>query len=279
MTAIGDWSEKQTLGLLPERAARRWGPREALAFREQRWTFAQLDARVDAVAKGLLALGVVPGDKVALWMVNRPEWIDAMFAIMKIGAVLVPVNTRFRTEDMAYVLGQSDAAAVILAERSGPIDYLTLMREVVPTLGARPDPRFPCLRRVVVLADRAGADAVDWREMLEGGRRVSDDTLRDRAGQVDPEQNAFILYTSGTTGFPKGAVHNHRMIRNTWDHGDRMGITVDDVILMYLPLFHAFGFVEGPPAPRRPHAVPRPVQGHAQDRRGRTSIPRRSRPS
>jgi fatty-acyl-CoA synthase len=243
---MGDWYEKQTMGLLPERAARRWGPREALAFRGKRWSFAELHTRVDSAAKGLLALGITPGDKVALWMVNRPEWIDAMFAIMKIGAVLVPVNTRFRTEDMAYVLGQSDAAAVILAERSGPIDYLAVMREVVPALGVRPDPHFPFLRHVVVLSDRADADTVGWREMLEGGRRVSDETLRESAVQVEAEQSAFIFYTSGTTGFPKGAVHNYRMLKNTWDHADRMGITVNDVILMYLPLFHAFGFVEGP---------------------------------
>jgi fatty-acyl-CoA synthase len=243
---MGDWYEKRTLGLLPARAARQWGTREALAFQGARWTFAELHARVDAAAKGLLELGVAPGDKVALWMVNRPEWIDAMFAIMKIGAVLVPVNTRFRTEDMAYVLGQSDASAVILAERSGPIDYLAMMRGVAPGLGRRPDSRFPDLRHVVVLSDQAHEDTVGWRGMLEGGRRVSDDALGARARQVDPEQSAFIFYTSGTTGFPKGAVHSHRMIKNTWDHGDRMGITVNDVILMYLPLFHAFGFVEGP---------------------------------
>src|SRR5438874_5521894 len=136
-------SDTPTLGSLPARAARRWGSREALAFQGRRWTFADVATRVDAAAKGLLELGIAPGDKVALWMVNRPEWIDAMFAIMKIGAVLVPVNTRFRTEDMAYVLGQSDAAAVILAERSGPVEYLALMREVVPALGARPAPRVP----------------------------------------------------------------------------------------------------------------------------------------
>ena len=243
---MGTHDGKQTIGLLPERAARLWGPREALAFQGKRWTFAEIAARVDSVAKGLLAQGIEPGDKVALWMVNRPEWIDAMFAIMKIGAVLVPVNTRFRTEDMAYVLGQSDAAAIILAERSGPIDYLAMMRQVAPTLGAREDGRFPFLRRVVVLSDGAHAGAVGWDDMLEGGRRVSDDALRERADRVDPEESAFIFYTSGTTGFPKGAVHGHRIIRNTWDHGDRMGITVNDVIAMYLPLFHAFGFIQGP---------------------------------
>src|SRR5260370_23769062 len=151
---MGEWSAKQTFGLLRERAARRWGPREALGFQGRRWTFAEIDERVDAVAKGLVSLGIRPGDKVALWMVNRPEWIDAMFAIMKIGAVLVPVNTRFRTDDMAYILAQSDADAVLLADRSGPVYYLCMIREVVPALGSRADPRFPCLRHVLLLADR-----------------------------------------------------------------------------------------------------------------------------
>jgi fatty-acyl-CoA synthase len=147
---------------------------------------------------------------------------------------------------MAYVLGQSDAAAIVLAERSGPIDYAALLREAAPGLGSRPDPRFPCLRHAVVLADSPGASTVGWAEMLERGRGVSDAALRERAEAVDPEQPALILYTSGTTGFPKGAVHCHRFIRNTWDHGDRMGVTVNDVILMYLPLFHLFGLMQGP---------------------------------
>lgn len=242
---MGDWFEKQTIGLLPERAARLWGAREALAFQGKRWTFADLDAGVDAAAKGLIQLGIAPGDMVALWMVNRPEWLHAMFAIMKIGAVLVPVNTRFRTVDMAYVLGQSDAVSVILGERSGPVDYLGRMREVLPGLGARPDARFPALRRVIALSDRPHADAVGWDQMLEDGQRVSDDALRERARAVDPGDNTFVFYTSGTTGFPKGALHDHRIVRNTADMADRMGVTAADVILMYLPLFHAFGFICG----------------------------------
>jgi fatty-acyl-CoA synthase len=87
---MGDWRERQTIGLLPERAARLWGSREALAFQGGRWTFDEFHAGVDAAAKGLIQLGIAPGDRVALWMVNRPEWLHAMFAIMQIGAVLVP---------------------------------------------------------------------------------------------------------------------------------------------------------------------------------------------
>ena len=240
-----EWYERQTIGALPARAVRQWGPREALAFQGRRWTFAELSDRVDAVAKGLLRLGIAAGDKVALWMVNRPEWLDAMFAVMKIGAVLVPVNARLRTDDMAYVLGQSDAVAMILAARSGPVDYLGILREVAPAGGAKPAARFPALRHVVVVSADAHPGTVAWGSMLEDGRGVGDDALRARDAAVNPAQPAFFFYTSGTTGFPKAAVHDHRIVRNTWDQGERMRITVDDVILMYLPLFHIFGFLHG----------------------------------
>src|SRR5262249_38857759 len=182
---MGDWCDGHTIGLLPERAALQWGAREALAFQGQRWTFAELAARVDAVAKGLIQLGIAPGDKVALWMVNRPEWIDAMFAIMQIGAVLVPVNTRFRTEDMAYVLGQSDARPVTPGGRSGPVDSLAMLREAVPGLGAGRDGRAAALRHVIVLSGRAHADTVDWHSMVEDGRHLSDKARRERAQAVD----------------------------------------------------------------------------------------------
>ena len=210
-------------------------------------SFADLDARVDATAKGLIALGVAPGDKVALWMVNRPEWIDAMFAVMKIGAVLVPVNTRFRTDDMAYVLGQSDAAAVILAERSGPVDYLAMMREVAPELGARPDPRFPALRRVVVLSDRPPAGTVGWREMVEAGAaRRATPPSPSGPGRSIPRSAPSSSTPRAPPASPRARCTTHRVVRNASDHGDRMGISVNDAILMYLPLFHAFGFIEGP---------------------------------
>ena len=241
----GDWFEKQTLGSLPERAARRWGSREALCFKGRRLTFADLAAGVDRAAKGLVALGIRPGDKVALWLLNRPEWIEAAFAVMKIGAVLVPINTRLRTEDVAYITDQSDSTALILAERSGPIDYLAMVRELVPPGVAHAATRLPKLRHIVLFGDEPRPDTVAWSAVLAGGGAVDDAALAARADAVDPEDLAFLMYTSGTTGFPKGAMHCHRMIRNVTDRAFRLAITERDVIMMYLPLFHLFAFSEG----------------------------------
>jgi fatty-acyl-CoA synthase len=245
---MGDWFPKYTLGSLPARAARRWGAREALAFQGRRWSFDELSAGVDRLARGLVGLGVTPGEKVALWMVNRPEFIEAMFAVLKIGAVLVPINTRFRTDDVAYVLGQSDATTLVIAERSGPIDYLAMVRELVPSLagGAAREPRFPHLRRVISVGDAPRAETLSWHGVLAAGDGIGADALAARAAAIDPDSIAFFFYTSGTTGFPKGAMHDHAIIRNVTDRAFRMAITPADVIMMYLPLFHAFGFTEGP---------------------------------
>ena len=244
---MGDWFSKQTLGSLPDRAARRWGAREALYFNGRRWSFAELSAGVDRLARGLIGLGVAPGEKVALWMVNRPEFIEAMFAVMKIGAVLVPINTRLRTDDVAYILGQSDSSVLIIAGRSGPVDYLGMVKELAPSLsgGELREPKFPHLRRVISAGDEPRAEALHWTAAQAAGDAVAEDTLRARAAAVDPEGTAFFMYTSGTTGFPKGAMHDHAIVRNLTDRAFRMAITPADAIMMYLPLFHLFGFSDG----------------------------------
>jgi fatty-acyl-CoA synthase len=242
ITKAGGWFDAITIGALPERAAQRWGGREALCFRGRRWTFADVADGVDRAARGLIALGVRPGDKVALWMLNRPEWIEIAFAVMKIGAVLVPVNTRLRTDDVAYIVDQSEAGILIVAERSGPIDYLAMVRELVPLEGAS---RLPKLERIVVLSDGPRPATVEWSALLERGAAVDAAALTARAAAVDPEDLAFLMYTSGTTGFPKGVMHSHRMIRNVTDRAFRLAITEVDVIMMYLPLFHLFAFSEG----------------------------------
>ena len=244
---MGDWFPKQTLGSLPERAAARWGPREALSFKGRRSSFAELSAGVDRLARGLIGLGVRPGEKVALWMVNRPEFIEAMFAVMKIGAVLVPINTRLRTEDTAYILGQSDSVALLIADRSGPVDYLGMVRELAPSLraGTVSDGRFKHLRLVVSAGDAPRAEALHWTAAQAAGDAVDAAALRARAAAVDPDDIAFFMYTSGTTGFPKGAMHGHAIVRNLVDRASRMAITPADTIMMYLPLFHLFGFSDG----------------------------------
>ena len=117
-STLKPWFLKQTIGSLLDERAKRDGTREALVFEGRRATFAELARDVDMLARGLIQLGIEPGDKVSLWMMNRPEWIHAALAVMRIGAVLVPINTRFRSEDAAYVLGQSDSTTLIIAARS-----------------------------------------------------------------------------------------------------------------------------------------------------------------
>src|SRR5437899_9415846 len=133
---MGEWFEKKTLGTLLEEAARRWGPREALFYEGQRWSFAHLQAEVHGTARAFIGLGMLSGDHVALWMPNRPEWLVTFFALATIGAVVVPINTRFRTSDLAYVLRQSDATTLITVDRSGPVDYLDMVRQVCPEIGS-----------------------------------------------------------------------------------------------------------------------------------------------
>ncbi len=248
---MGDWFEKVSMGGLVDRAAAQFGQREALYYAGQRWSFADCQAEVDRVAKGLITLGIQPGEKVSLWMPNCPEWISSMFAVLKIGAVLVPINTRFRTADLEYVVRQSDSTTLITVDRSGPVRYFDMVRELCPDLAqSHPDQlhvaRLSDLRRIIILGEQRYAGTHAWADLLARAGSIPDAALAERHHAVDPDGTALIMYTSGTTGFPKGVMHNHNIIRNITDQANRMGVTPRDVILMYLPLFHAFGLFEGP---------------------------------
>lgn len=256
---MSEWFPKQTLGTLPARASERWGARDALVYREQRWTFHELSLEVDRIAKGLMAVGVRADDKVGLWMTNRPEWIFLMFAVAKVGATLVPLNTRYRSADVGYTIRQSDMSTLITLDRSGPVDYLAMLRDAVPELAAMSAARtespadggslaaseFPELKRVVVLGEegtRASSGTLSWQLLIERGQRITDAELEARSRAVDPDGLLVIGYTSGTTGDPKGAMHSHAAIRNVSDCANRLGVTFADVILNYLPMFHLYAY-------------------------------------
>jgi fatty-acyl-CoA synthase len=183
-------------------------------------------------------------------MPNCPEWLHIFYAVAQIGAVLVPINTRLRTADLQYVLQQSDTATLILKDQSGPVDYLAMVGEVCPEI-LHCDPEsltcesFPELKRVVVLGDNQCCGTQSWNVVLSAAAQVPQKMLQERRSAVDPDDTVLLMYTSGTTGFPKGVMHNHNILRITTDSINRMGMTPNDVVLMYLPLFHAFGLYEG----------------------------------
>ena len=283
---MSDWFHKQTVGALVNQAADRYGPCEALLYDGVRWSFEQFRQESDRVARALIGFGIRPGDKVSVWMPNRAEWLFLFAALAKIGAVIVPVNTRFRTADMQYLVNHSDSAALVLMEQSGPINYLDLLREVAPEIDAG-DPTalhpaaFPALRNVIVIGaerppgainpDAINPDAInpdvinpdvinpdvinhgaigkgiiEWDTLLAGADAAPADELARREAAVHPDDTFLLMYTSGTTGFPKGVMHGHNPIRTITDAANRMGMSSRDVILMYLPLFHCFGLYEGP---------------------------------
>ena len=244
-----EWFNKRRLGDLIDDAAARWGEREALVFKDRCWSWIDYAGEIDRAAKALIALGIEPGEKVGLWMNNKPEWLFLMHAVSKIGAVLVPLNTRYRSEDIRYVVTQSNTSTLIADDRSGPVDYRAMLSEVLPDTRSD-DPcaqrlqGFPDLRRIVFCGTDKLPGTLTWDEALQRADTVSDETLAARAAAVDPDGLALIVYTSGTTGDPKGVMHSHINIRNCMERAAILGISITDVEINYLPMFHAYGYAE-----------------------------------
>jgi len=224
----------ETIGANLERTAARFGDREAIVARHQglRYSYAEFDTRVDLVARGLLDLGLERGDRVGLWSPNYVEWALVQYATAKIGVILVNLNPAYRSHELRYALGQSGCRLVIAAPSFKSSDYQAMLAEVAPELDT--------LERVVLLWSEG------WDALLGAGEAVPVDRLRRRQSELDADDPINIQYTSGTTGFPKGAtLSHHNILNNGFFVGEGCGYTEADRICIPVPYYHCFGMVMG----------------------------------
>ncbi|MFN0052797.1 MAG: AMP-binding protein [Planctomycetales bacterium] len=247
------WVDGLTIGAVLRRTASRNADRDALVFPQfaLRQSWGEFDTQVDRVARALLGLGIGKGEHVALWATNWPQWVWLQFATARIGAVLVTVNPAYRSHELAYVLRQSDAKALFLIDRFKSSDYLAMVAEAVPELAAAGGaelqaPAYPHLRHVVSLAASQGTGMRGWEEFLALANDVFPAALAERERQLLPGDPINIQYTSGTTGFPKGAMLTHRnILMNAYYIGDCQSISERDRIGIPVPFYHCFGCVLG----------------------------------
>jgi fatty-acyl-CoA synthase len=220
----------ETIGANLARTAAAHPDREALVagFQDVRLTYSELDAAVDRVARGLIALGLRPGDRIGIWSPNCAEWVLVQYASAKAGLVLVNVNPAYRTSELEYVLNQSGCRVLVAARAFKTSDYVAMVGEVAP--------RCAALERTLFL------DGPDWEELLAAG---DDEAIALPEGlQFDDPIN--IQYTSGTTGFPKGAtLSHHNILNNGFFVAEACGYTAEDRVCIPVPFYHCFGMVMG----------------------------------
>ena len=225
---------EQTIGANLDATVARFGDREALVDRAQglRWTYAVLGEQVDRLAKALLAAGLEPGDRVGIWAPNCAEWTVVQYATAKVGVVLVNINPAYRSHELGYVLARAGVRGLFSARSFKSSSYVSMIEEV---RGDCPD-----LELVWVI----GEDS--WAGLLEGADSVSDERLQLVAAGLDPHDPINIQYTSGTTGFPKGAtLSHHNILNNGYLVGEVCGYTEHDRICIPVPFYHCFGMVMG----------------------------------
>jgi fatty-acyl-CoA synthase len=239
--------EPITIAQLLERTAAVHGERDAMVFGDRCVSWAQARDEARNLAKALMAAGIGPGDHVAIWVPNHIEWVEMWFATAYVGAVLVTVNTRYRTEEVRYILRQSDARMLVMVPEFVGIDYFAMLSRLCPDLATATAPNpdeFPELRRVVVMGEPVPGTQ-PFTEFAAAGATVSDAQLDSVAAGVDYDDPTIIVYTSGTTGHPKGAVHSHRILRNEHSISEAMDIGPESRIMNHMPFFHVAGGFTG----------------------------------
>ncbi|WP_226346279.1 AMP-binding protein [Agilicoccus flavus] len=225
---------EETIGANLERTVAAHGDREALVDvpSGRRWTYREFDADVDALARGLMARGVDAGDRVGIWAPNCPEWTLLQYATAKIGAILVNVNPAYRSHELAYVVTQSGMSTLVSATRHKSSDYRAMVEDVRE--------QCPDLHDVVYVGDPS------WDEVVAAGAGVSAAELADRSASLTPGDPINIQYTSGTTGFPKGATLSHRnILNNGYFVGELVGYGPTDRVCIPVPFYHCFGMIMG----------------------------------
>ncbi|MEE4241229.1 MAG: AMP-binding protein [Desulfopila sp.] len=245
--------QERTLGRILDDTAARFPDHDAIVYvdRKYRMTYSQFVEAVDEMAKGFMALGIQKGEKVAVWATNIPYWVTLQFATAKIGAVLLTVNTNYRSAELEYLLQQSETENLFLIDGYQDTDYVNTIYDLVPELrtderGRLKSRKFPHLKRVCFLGQEKHRGMYSIPEIRALSVMTSAEEYRSRQDSLSPHDVVNMQYTSGTTGFPKGVMLTHYNIGNNgFFIGENQHFCEKDRVCLPVPLFHCFGCVLG----------------------------------
>lgn len=242
-----------TMGQLLDMQAERYPNHEAVVypFENVRWTYSEFCDRVNRIARGLIRIGVKKGQHVAVWATNVPEWLLAQFAIAKVGAVLVTVNTNYKVFELEYLLRQSDSTTLIMTRGFKDSDYVQIINQLCPELkdcepGQLNSSKLPYLKNVIYIGNESYSGMYNFNDLYRFAEDVPPERLKQVEESLSPHDVVNMQYTSGTTGFPKGVMLTHyNIINNGAAVADCMKLTYKDRLCIPVPFFHCFGCVLG----------------------------------